>query len=111
MRVGGGHGNVLVQRLTKRGGSSRKHQRTQGESGTLDKAKVDKTTHVIGLTIENCVVGILVDAGVRAVFEDVVVRSCSRGLYVSAWAKAAILAIRRSSFMSSANAVLIIVGG
>ena len=40
VRVGGGHGNVLVQRLMRRGGSSRKHQRTQGESGTADNAKL-----------------------------------------------------------------------
>ena len=42
-------------------------------------AKIGTTTHVIGLTIEKCVVGILVEAGVRVVFEDLVVRSCGTG--------------------------------
>ena len=60
----------------------------------------------MGLTIENCVIGIYVDAGVRVVFEDLVLRNCSTGMYVSTRAEEAVLAIRRSSFTNSANAIV-----
>ena len=44
-----------------------RHQITGGESGTADHATVENTTHIAGLTIENCVVGILIQAGVSRV--------------------------------------------
>ena len=101
VRVGGGHANAFsypsdipqTAFIHPPGNGSRRHQRTRGKDGTADHATVEKTTHVMGLTIENCVVGILVDAGVRVVFEDLVVRKCSTGMYVSPEAQAAFLAI------------------
>jgi hypothetical protein len=115
VRVGGDHANAFsypsdiphTAFIHPPGNGSRRHQRTRGKNGTADHATVEKTTYVMGLTIENCVVAILVDAGVRVVFEDLVVRKCSTGMYVSPEAQAAFLAINRCSFSQSGKAVVL----
>ena len=61
----------------------------------------------MGLTIENCAVGILVDAGVRVVFEELMVRKCGTGMYVSTQATAAFLAINRCNFTQSGSAIVL----
>ena len=61
----------------------------------------------MGLTIQNCIIGIQVEAGLRVVFEDLVVRSCSTGMNVSTGAEAAVLSIRRSSFTHLANSIIL----
>jgi hypothetical protein len=74
-------------------------------SGFTAHATVDETTRVTGLTIQDCEVGIRVEAGVRVVFEALVVRSCRTGIYVNTEATAAFLAIRRCTFTQSANVI------